>query len=1012
MAFATDNQLAFKHFSVSQGLSQSTVNVIFQDRDGFLWIGTEDGLNKFDGIECTYYKKDPTNNNSLSHSWIWDIDQDKAGNFWIATYNGLSKMDLALGQIVRFLPIEGDSSSLSSSRPDCLEFDKDGNLWIGTWGGGLNRYNDANNTFAKYIPKPENPRSLPHVLVKALHKDSEGKLWVGTFGGGLCYYNPDTDGFESDLKIDPALRFQPGNQITAIAEGPENQLWIGTYQNGISVLDKNTLTYQNVDEDLFRVLQNESITAIMMDDIGKIWIGTQSNGLFIYDNGKLIQIRASKDKEQGLKDDFIYSIFQERGGTILIGSSGLNLYHKSRIKFTHIQKAAPGEKGLSDNNIWGFAEISRNTLMIGTQNTGINILDLSNNNFNIKVASAINNQLSSQSVRTMVMDDFRNIWIGTIGGGVTQLLLDENRGINLNKKFSTTSFGPQQRITALATTDSILYIGTVTSGTFIYDQRSGAFSRKRFIYNDTINTSSEYINTLMMDTKKNLWIGSWGGGFGVVENGSDTLIRYLHNDENPMSLSNDIVNAIFEDEKGDIWIGTSFGLNRLVRPKKKLFNSFDEEFIQYFQHHGLSNEVIYAIQEDDNGHLWLSTNRGISKFNPVTNQFVSFGVDDGLQDYEFNAQSSYRLHDGRLVFGGINGLNIFHPDSIRIDSMESTMHITKFLVSGKTINLDSLRIKDAEPILPYSMNFVTLEYTAIDFVAPQKIKYAVKLDGVDANFIQTGDRRFATYSNLSPGKYTFRLMATNRDGVWNSAPLSFNFRILPPFYFTWWFILIVFLLLVALAYLGVKLKIARVLEIERIRTRIASDLHDDIGASLTKISLYSELMKTPSGKKDLNAYLKNINTLSREVIGSMSDIVWSIDARHDNLQDLIDRMKDFALSVCEPADINLHFHIQLEDEKRKLQPVTRQNIYLIYKEAINNIIKHSDANETHVHIQQSANLFSLIIKDNGKGLTPLKNGLGGHGLPNIQARAKQMGGTLSFESNQGLSITCNLKLPS
>jgi ligand-binding sensor domain-containing protein len=1009
-ASATDKKITFAHYSVSQGLSQSTVNVIFQDHAGFLWIGTEDGLNKFDGINCRYFKKDPTDANSLPHSWIWDIAQDTTGNLWVATYNGLCKMDHAQGRYVTFLPIEGDTTSLSSSRPDCLEHDRDGNLWIGTWGGGLNRFNTNTNSFTRYNPDPKNPKAIPNVLVRTLYKDTRGNLWVGTFGGGICLYNPVINGFDLDFKHPQNLEYEPGKQITAIAEGPENQLWIGTYQNGITVLNIDSLYYQNPDQAILRELKNMSITALMKDEDGIMWIGTQSNGLYIYEDGKLIRIQSSTLNEDGLKGDYIYSIFQERGGTMFIGSSGLNLYHKSRIKFTHIKKASDDSSGLSDGNIWSFVEIRPNTLMIGTQNAGINILDLTSNSFNIRESKAFNMQMGSRYARSMVIDDYNNVWLGTIGAGVDQLVLNEKKVINLNKKFSGSAFGIQQRINALAVKDSILYIGTVASGVFIYDQHTSEISRKKFVYHDTVNVSSEYISTLMIDSSDNLWIGAWGGGFGFVKSGSDTLVRYLHDDKNSRSLSNDIVNAIFEDVTGAIWVGTNFGLNRLVRPKSKTFNSFDEEIDHYFQHHGLSNDVIYAIEGDKNGNLWLSTNRGISKFIPSTGQFISFGVDDELQDYEFNSQSSCSLHDGRLVFGGINGLNIFHPDSINISNSPSKMHITAFIASGKTINLDSLFSNMAELILPYSMNFVTLEYTALDYVAPQKIRYAVKLNGVDDDFIQTGKRRFATYSNLSPGKYSFMLKATNRDGIWNNEPLIFNFRISPPFYFTWWFIIIMTLVVVAIVYIGVKLKIERVLEIERLRTRIASDLHDDIGASLTKITLYSELISTAKGRESFSAYLESINSLSREVIGAMSDIVWSVDARHDNLQDLVDRMKDYSLSACEPSGINLHFHITLDDEKRKLKPLFRQNIYLIYKEAINNIIKHSGASEVNVSINQNGRLFSLSIIDNGKGMSNKRKAIGGNGLPNMEARARQMGGTFNYENNNGLITTLRVKL--
>ena len=1000
----------FGHISVDDGLSQSTVNTIFQDSLGYMWFGTQEGLNRFDGGEFTLLKNNPADQNSLSHSWIWDITEDHQGNLWIATWNGLNKYNRITEEFTKYFPIPGDSTSISSTRPDCLLLDKSGNLWVATWGGGINLYRPQTDDFRRYLPRKNDPGAISHVLVRKVYQDIDGTIWIGTWGGGLNKYNPEHDNFTIYTTKDGGDDHITGDFITSISDGPGRTLWIGTYENGISIFDKKTRRFTNIRHPTFEFLSDKSITYLMMDRDSMVWIGTQNHGLFVYKywKGDFLQFTQDMPEGSGIKGNYVYSIFQDNAGMVYVGNTGINTFHGSSKKFLHYKKAVGDLPGLHDANVWAFAQEKEGELWIGTESGGIYFMDLAGGTIKNFTDDKNGTSISNQYVKALATDQKGNLWIGSIGGGLERYDLKEKQFENINRKFPGTTFYDELRITSLASDTDNLWVGSKENGVFRYDFSSDTIVHPPREYNDTILISSRYVNALLLDRTGNLWIGGWGGGVSFLRKDSVKWIRYLHDKNNPKSLSNNIIHTLFQDEFGTIWVGTNQGLNKLIKAKSDDFNSFDEEFVQYFRKDGLPNDVIYAIEEDLDGNLWISTNHGLSKFDIETEQFTNFHVRDGLQSNQFNANSSLRLHDGAMIFGGINGFNLFYPSEIQIDLYQPPVLITKLETHGKNLNVDSVRALGNRLVLPYNRNFLSIEFAALEFIAPQKIRYSYILEGVDQRFIDSEGRRFANYTNLDPGSYIFRLRNTNRDGIWNDRETLLSVTILPPLWMRWWFILMAVSLITGLIYLFYRFRINRLLEIERLRYRIASDLHDDIGSSLTKISLYSELIKTERDSKVKSFYLGDINLLSKEVVISMGDIVWSIDARHDKMEDLLDRVKEFAVSVCEPANISIHFNINVPQTNKYLKPLYRQNIYLIFKEAINNIIKHSGADKVVVKINQTGNAFYMEIKDNGQGLNT-DNGSKGHGLTNMQARAAQIGGKLTFLNDNGfiVSLQCS-----
>jgi ligand-binding sensor domain-containing protein/two-component sensor histidine kinase len=1006
--YCFDKNVTFRHLTVRSGLSQSAINAIFQDSSGKLWIGTEDGLNRFDGYVFDHFKHDPQNTNSLLHSWIWDISEDWEGNLWVATWAGLCKMNSAKTQITRYVPIEGDSTSLSNFRTDCLLTDRSGTLWIGTWGGGLHRYNKSQDNFKQYLPGPGD-NELSHGFVRRVYEDADGQIWVGTWGGGLCRYDPILDNFEKNYGAENAELIERSVVITSISDGPDGELWIGTYENGVVVFDKSEKKWIDRKETFFDILKTKSITSIFKDNDGFIWVGTQRDGLFLYQGGEFRQIQQKETSEYGLLSNHVTTIFQEKNGAITIGNTGLSIYHKSRMKFIPVRTSLAGVAGLSDANIWSFAEYPPGVLWVGSQTGGIDLVSVSDGMEVLFMNEPWTNLLRGKYVKAISVDITGNVWLGAIGDGLVKVSPDRTISIDHNARLTDPALSQQIRINALLSVDSIIYIGTGFSGVFIYNQFTQQIARKYFVYNDTMQVSSEYVNTLFHDQQGNIWLGSGGGGLSKMSLETDTLIRYFHNSENNHSLSSDIVNCIFQDNEGVLWLGTNYGLNELIKEKDGKFNSFNEEFRNYSLNEGLPNEIVYGIQGDMAGNLWLSTNVGLSKFDLSTRTFTNYTVEDGLQENEFNGNASLRLSNGHLVFGGINGLNIFHPDSIRLDTLQPEIILATLLIAGTPVNVDSIISIKQKIKLPFTRNFISVEYAAIEYVAPDKIKYAIKLEGADEDFFESGSRRFTTYASLSPGDYVLQAKCTNRDGIWGSEKSLLSFTIMPPFYLSWWFIFLAILIVSIIIYGLFRWRLTQLLEIERIRSKISADLHDDIGSSLTKISMFSELISSQHGSEAFADKLTSIRKLSGDVISSMSDIVWSIDARHDYIENMIDRMKDFALSTCEQTDIKVQFDLNIEDPKRKIKPLYRQNLYLIFKEAVSNVLKHSGADTIFITIIQSGENLNLQIQDNGKGLHDKKFNLGGNGLLNMELRTKRMKGKFQVNDNQGLSVSCSVK---
>jgi hypothetical protein len=486
------------------------------------------------------------------------------------------------------------------------------------------------------------------------------------------------------------------------------------------------------------------------------------------------------------------------------------------------------------------------------------------------------------------------------------------------------------------------------------------------------------------------------------------ITKYYHEPDNPRSLSNSYVLSVHETENGDLWFGTMQGLSGIRKDDRD-----DPVFVRYFIKNGLPNDVVYGILEDTHGNLWLSTNSGISRFNPRDETFKNYDTRDGLHGNEFNSGAYTRTTEGTFIFGGVNGATEFHPDSLTDNPFVPPIVITAFNIFDEPAQLPYSILSTGEITLSHRDNYFSFEFASLDFSAPERIRYAYMLEGLDENWTSAGPRRFAGYTHIAPGEYIFKVKGTNGDGVWNDNHTFVRIVITPPFWRTWWFILLIVLAIGSGISLIIVFRVRQLLKFERLRSTIAADLHDDIGAGLTEISIMGDVIarKLPDQTKALVASeMQNIGSTSRSLIAGMSDIVWLVNPKRDSLHDLIARLGDAYKEPLAARDIS--FSIQnLESLKNvRLNMEYRQHLFLIFKEAINNSLKHSGAAEIVLTVKLRGKRLSMKLSDNGKGFDGEKAS-SGNGLQNMRMRAERLGGILQIASSCGSGTVVEFKGP-
>jgi PAS domain S-box-containing protein len=806
-------EIHFEAISIESGLSQSTVVCICQDQKNFLWFGTYNGLNRYDGYDFKVYKNDPDNPHSLSNNNIQYCIVDHNGTLWVGTENGLNRFIREKEQFIQYTHDPNDSNSLSSNYIRYICEDRSGTLWVGTQGGGLNRFDSVNERFIHYRNTPDNPRSLNQNNVLSILEDSKGRFWVGT-DGGLNRLDRQTGEF-SRYQHDPRNPLSISSTgVWRITEDRDGNLWLGLWGGGVNLYDpqKNQFThYQNNPNDPTSLSYN-IIRSIFEDHIGNLWIGTDGGGLnkFIKGSGqnhpgRFIHYQNNSNDLSSLSNNSVLSIYEDRSGILWIGTKtgGVNKYDPGKRQFAHYKNHPNNPNSVSKNTVHAVYEDHQGYIWIGTKGGGLDCFDRKKNLFTHYINDPKDSgSLSNNVVRCIREDRYHRIWVGT-DNGLNCLRRETGKFIRYrNDPGNPYSIGHNSVWSIYEDRSGTLWIGTAGAGLQRFDEKKNRFYHYAYDQNNPSSISDNALWTIYEDSSGIMWIGTLTGGLNRFDRATGKFIHYTHDNKNPQSISDNKVMVLREDRSGILWVGTSDGLNM-----------FDREggiFRHYGGIDGLPNNNVQGMLEDESGYLWISTSHGLSKFNPGTGKFKNYFKNYGLQSNEFEPNACCRLKTGELVFAGINGFNIFHPNTIVDDSTAPRVVITDFQIFNKSVpagmeiggrTILQQSITDCDEIhLTYQENVFSFQFAALLYTSPMDIRYAYMMEGFENQWNYTdANRRFVTYTNLPGGEYTFRVKATNNQGIWAEPGTSVRIAITPPYWKTLWFYLVCAFVLIVIS---------------------------------------------------------------------------------------------------------------------------------------------------------------------------------------------------------------------
>jgi ligand-binding sensor domain-containing protein/serine phosphatase RsbU (regulator of sigma subunit) len=807
-------ELKFSHIGSDQGLSQAMANCIYQDRDGFMWFATQEGLNKYDGYSFKIYKNDPNDSTTISNSYQHSIIQDHNGHFWIGTNGGgADELDERTGRFKHYVHQDNNPNSISHNNVRVIFEDSDRRIWLGTE-NGLNLLDPATGKIKHFFKDSADAGSICSNNINTIFQDKKGRLWFGT-QNGLSLYDKKTGRFSSYIMSEEEVKnkiwknyssrsveaiAERSRRIRTIFEDAGGMLWIGTDGTGVLLFDPETKTYTNA------LITNTGevgmrVLAITGDLSGRIWIGSYGSGIFIYNpsTGIMENHLADDRNAYALKRNDIKCILCDRDGNVWIGSfaGAVSVHFKSMNKFAHIKRTdAPavetGSKtspalpnSIRNEVVMAIMEDKNDRLWIGTYGGGLTTLDRKTGIYKHypQLSTA-----SQDAVLALLESSDGDIWVCTYGAGINRW----NPETGKIRNYGTPAFMKEGTVLCIAEDkDHIIWYGTFDSGLYRLNPATDQLTR----YTIAEGLTSNSIATLYFTRNGLLCIGTSGGGFMLMDPRNGKILNsFQHKKDVKSSISNNFVNSFSEDSKGDIWIATQNGLNR-YSPAKNEIRTWSE-------HDGMINNYLYGVIVDANDKVWFSSNKGITCFDPLMNNengaaFRNFGVNDGLQRGEFNQGAFHVSRKGEFFFGGIYGLNMFYPEKIKQTTGQPPVWITSYKQFGKEVVLDTAITYKKYIELSWKDNYISFEFAALDFAMPQKNKYQYKLEGFDDDWSPPSNNRFASYTNLPGGTYTFRVRAANSEGVWNETGTSLQIRIIPPFWKTTWFYIVCVLIAIA-----------------------------------------------------------------------------------------------------------------------------------------------------------------------------------------------------------------------
>ncbi len=764
-------------------MSHNVVYSVIQDERGFIWLGTQVGLDRFDGYGFKGFQYQPDKEQALSGNNLSALGLDPDGIIWIGTWgDGLLRLDPSTRKFRVFQNRSDEPDSLSEDRIQSLYADSRGAVWVGTFSSGLSRLDVASGVFRHFqMDRGQLEGQAPN-RIWSICEDHLGRLWLGTDNGlyqwreegeELTRFSPDTEGWDSIH----------GFAVKALVGDPSGRIWIGT-ESGLFLAEPNTgaLTHYRLDPGA----EDADIRALLLDHQGVLWIGTYGAGLIrlLPENGETQSFRHDPSNPFSISGDRIESLYEDRGGVLWVATSGggVNTLNLEPKPFHHLILSARENSNGVNNDISAIFEEPNGDLWIGTYGDGLRLLDKARGSYiHYRNNPEDPRSLSDNTVRAVLRDRRGMLWIATYSGGINRKLRD---GLGFRHYRATREPGgglSHDRVRRLYEDRSgRLWAGT-ENGLNQYDPNVDRF---QWIYGakaagSTIVLSHPRILALWEDRRGMFWVGT-EDGLNCIFAPESTNQIFRHQPGKQDSLSHNRIFSINEDREGGLWIGTNYGLNRYL-PETGGFQRF-------FQDISPARNLILAILQDEAGFLWISSPAGLAKLDPSTGRFRCYDVHDGLQGNTFNFGAGYKSPSGEMFFGGTNGLNRFFPSEISDNPHVPPLAIVSIQVLNQEVTAIAGKNGIEELELLPGQNVCSLEFAALDYSSPEKNRYAYQLERFDKDWVEAGTRRFATYTNLDPGDYRFRVRGSNGDGVWNERGIEHWIRVVPPFWRTWWFL--------------------------------------------------------------------------------------------------------------------------------------------------------------------------------------------------------------------------------
>ncbi len=1027
---AQSSDITFRHLTIQHGLSQNSGRCMVQDKAGYIWIGTHNGLNKYDGYTFTVFTFESKTPHSISCGQITDLCKDGDRFFWVGTERGLNRFDLSTERFTHYLHDPNEQNCLSNDRIYSVCKDRDGATWVGTE-NGLNRLEIENNRFTHYYHDQNDTHSLSHSMILVVYQDREGTLWIGTDGGGLNRFNRATNTFTRyKFGTESTPSSERCNHVSTLYEDQQRILWVGTLGGGLFSFNKEQekfTQYTNDPKDKAS-LSNDYVTMLFEDSKGTIWIGTENGGINHLDrsNNSFISYTNDPKAPYSLSGNHILSMVELENNELWIGTSadGINIYNRQSQAFSLYRHLPHDPNSLSDNQIWGLHEDKKGILWIGTDQGGLNCFDPNTKTFHHYMHDPnIPGSLCYNKVIDVIEDLEGNIWAGTFRGLDR---MDVNSGTFthfFHEPNNPNSLSNDKVICLHVDKDGLLWVGTKGGGLNTYNSKTNQFVHYVYDSHDSTTLNNNFAYCILEDRFENLWIGTKGGGLNKFDRKSNTFSHYQPELDNPQSINDNFVYSLCEARSGDLWIGTSEGgLNK--------YSYEEDRFTHYTKREGLTDNTIYGIIEDDRGNLWISTTRGLARFNPQSGKCNSYNRMDRIQSNEFDMGSFCKSRTGQFYFGGINGFNAFYPDSIKDNQYIPPIVITQFqlfnkpISVGKTINgtiiLPKTLAETKKINLSHRENIFSFEFAALNYLDPENNQYAYMLEGVDREWNYVGNRRFATYTSLAPGNYVFKVKGSNNDGLWNEVGTDVEIAITPPYWAEPWFKFFALLLLTGLGVFFYKMRTRAIrqtmakqkLENElRLKADFTAMLVHDLRSPLQCVLGYTDLMEfNRQGKQSTrmeNIVKKSVNMMI-ELINDMLDIS-KFEANKMVIKRkpivLVDIFDDIA-NLMEPLLIEKNLTLERVVECDGSLQGDDMRIGRVINNLMSNAIKFSPNNETiTVTLRRKksddSDYLEFTIRDMGSGIDPRKR----KHLFNAYAQVEDKSGLLPVGTGLGLAVS-------